>query len=76
LIGLAVDQNDQLTEVTRSFRQPSLAEARIDATLEMRHGGPDVFRGELNLISSRTGTCHLTNVGVSTPTAPEDSASI
>jgi hypothetical protein len=71
LIRLALDQNDQMTEVARGLGQPSLAEAREDAALEMRHCGPDMVSGQLDLVAGRARTCHALTVGVNT-SRPKD----
>jgi hypothetical protein len=69
LVRLALDQNDQVTQVARRLGQPSLAEAREDAAFEMRNGSSDVVNGQLDLVAGRAGTCHVMTVGVPTATA-------
>jgi hypothetical protein len=45
LACLGLDQDDQLAEVTHRLGQSALAEARVYAAFELRHGGPDVASG-------------------------------
>ena len=75
LVLLALDQNDQLTQVARRLGQPSLAEAREDAALKVRDGGPDMASGQLDLISGRARTCHVMTVGARTATTAQDALS-
>src|SRR5829696_3471665 len=66
---LGRDQIDQVTQVACRLRQPPLAKAGIDASLELLHGGPDVVSGQLNLVSGGARFHHVTTVGLATNVA-------
>ena len=75
LLCLTLDQHNQLTEIARGLGQPSLTEAREDTALKMRHGGPDMVSGQLDLVAGRARACHALTVGVNTASTPQESLS-
>ena len=72
---MTLDQRNQLAEVARALGQPSLAEAREDTALEMRHGGPNMVSGQLDLVAGRARACHALTVGANALSTPQESAS-
>jgi hypothetical protein len=75
LLCLTLDQHNQLAEVARGLGQPALAEAREDTALKMRHGGPDMVGGQLDLVAGRARASHALTVGVNRAPTPQESPS-